>query len=33
MLKRNPSIRGHADQLTEAMVDFYMKSQEHFTAD
>ena len=33
MLKRVPSLRAHAGSLTEAMVEFYMKSQETFTAD
>jgi dynein heavy chain 1, cytosolic len=33
MLKRVPSLRAHAGSLTEAMVEFYMRSQETFTAD
>jgi len=33
MLKRNPNLKGYADPLTEAMVEFYNISQEHFTAD
>ena len=33
MLKRVPSLRSHAGPLTEAMVEFYMRSQETFTAD
>ena len=33
MLKRVPSLRNYADPLTEAMVDFYTRSQKHFTAD
>lgn len=33
MLKRVPSLRGHAQALTEAMVEFYSRSQDTFTAD
>lgn len=33
MLKRVPSLRAHAGSLTDAMVEFYMRSQETFTAD
>jgi dynein heavy chain 1, cytosolic len=33
MLKKVPAMRGLAEPLTEAMVDFYTASQEHFTAD
>ena len=33
MLKRVPVLRHLADPLTESMVDFYTKSQLHFTAD
>ena len=33
MLKKVPVLRNLADPLTEAMVDFYTKSQLHFTAD
>jgi dynein heavy chain 1 len=33
MLKRNLSLRGYADCLTLAMVEFYAQSQQHFTSD
>ena len=33
MLRKYPSLKPHADQLTLAMVDFYYESQKHFTAD
>lgn len=33
MLKMTPAVRGLADQLTNAMVDVYLASQEHFTQD
>ena len=33
VLKVVPSLRGFADALTRAMVDFYLKSQAKFTAD
>jgi dynein heavy chain 1 len=33
MLKVAPSMRGYAEALTEAMVEFYLKSQERFTPD
>ena len=33
ILKVIPSLRGFADSLTRAMVDFYLKSQSRFTAD
>ena len=33
VLKVIPSLRGFADALTRAMVDFYLKSQTNFTAD
>lgn len=33
MLKRVPVLRNCADPLTEAMVEFYSRSQQHFTAD
>jgi len=33
MLKRIPDLAGYAAPLTEAMVEFYEESQEHFTAD
>jgi dynein heavy chain 1 len=33
MLKKTPALKQHADPLTDAMVDFYTKSQQHFTAD
>lgn len=33
MLKKVPSLRSYADPLTEAMVEFYTKSQQHFTSD
>ena len=33
MLKKVPTLRGHANPLTEAMVQFYTESQLHFTAD
>lgn len=33
MLKKTPALRQFAEPLTDAMVDFYNKSQQHFTAD
>lgn len=33
VLKVIPSLRGYADALTKAMVDFYLKSQARFTAE
>ncbi|KAL1138869.1 hypothetical protein AAG570_008931 [Ranatra chinensis] len=33
MLRLVPSLRGYAEPLTNAMVDFYLMSQEHFTQD
>ena len=33
MLKRVPALRSQADPLTEAMVDFYTRAAQHFTAD
>jgi len=33
MLKRNLSLRGFADCLTLAMIEFYAQSQQHFTSD
>ena len=33
MFKKIPAMRNLAEPLTEAMVDFYTASQEHFTAD
>ena len=33
MLRKVPTLKQHADSLTEAMVDFYTRSQQHFTAD
>ena len=33
MLKRNPTLRSYASSLTDAMVDFYQSSQNHFTSD
>ncbi|CAB3408082.1 unnamed protein product [Caenorhabditis bovis] len=33
MLKMTPAVRSLADQLTGAMVDVYLASQEHFTQD
>ena len=33
MLRKVPTLKQHADSLTEAMVDFYTRSQNHFTAD
>jgi dynein heavy chain 1 len=33
MMKRIPALRTYGDNLTEAMVDFYTQSQQHFTAD
>lgn len=33
MLKKVPQLRTYADCLTEAMVEFYMRSQTRFTAD
>jgi dynein heavy chain 1 len=33
MMKRRPALRHHADPLTNAMVEFYNNSQDHFTAD
>ncbi|KAJ9657280.1 dynein heavy chain [Neophaeococcomyces mojaviensis] len=33
VLKVIPTLRGYADALTKAMVDFYLKSQGRFTAD
>ncbi|WWC73019.1 uncharacterized protein I206_106984 [Kwoniella pini CBS 10737] len=33
LLKVIPTLRGHSDSLTDAMVDFYLASQKRFTAD
>lgn len=33
MLSRLPALKGSAEALTESMVEFYTKSQQHFTAD
>ncbi|XP_042877140.1 dynein heavy chain, cytoplasmic-like isoform X3 [Penaeus japonicus] len=33
MLRIIPSLRSYADPLTNAMVEFYLQSQEHFTQD
>ena len=33
MLKRVPQLRSYADCLTDAMVEFYMRSQTRFTSD
>jgi len=33
MLKKVPALKTYADPLTEAMVEFYNKSQQHFTSD
>lgn len=33
ILKRVPSLRAHSGPLTEAMVEFYMRSQDTFTAE
>jgi len=33
MLRKAPTLKQHADALTEAMVEFYTRSQQHFTAD
>ncbi|WVR09001.1 hypothetical protein IAU60_006061 [Kwoniella sp. DSM 27419] len=33
LLKVIPTLRGHSDALTDAMVEFYLASQERFTAD
>jgi dynein heavy chain 1 len=33
MLKRAPSVKSHADALTEAMVEYYTRSQRRFTSD
>ncbi|KAG9509180.1 Dynein heavy chain, cytoplasmic, partial [Fragariocoptes setiger] len=33
MLRMVPALRGHADQLTAAMVEFYLLSQARFTQD
>jgi dynein heavy chain 1 len=33
MLKRVPHLRQYGDAVTDAMVDFYTLSQQHFTAD
>lgn len=33
LLKVTPNLRGYADALTAAMVDFYLASQRRFTAD
>lgn len=33
MLKKVPQLRSYADCLTDAMVEFYMRSQAHFTSD
>jgi dynein heavy chain 1 len=33
LLKVIPSLRGYAEALTNAMVDFYLESQLHFTTD
>jgi dynein heavy chain 1 len=33
MVKKVPSLKGYGDALTDAQVDFYTQSQQHFTAD
>ncbi|WWC63949.1 uncharacterized protein I303_106555 [Kwoniella dejecticola CBS 10117] len=33
LLKVIPTLRGHSDALTDAMVEFYLASQKRFTAD
>ncbi|WRT69144.1 uncharacterized protein IL334_006128 [Kwoniella shivajii] len=33
LLKVVPTLRGHSEALTDAMVDFYLASQKRFTAD
>lgn len=33
MLRKTPALKNLADSLTDAMVEFYTKSQLHFTAD
>ena len=33
MLKKNSGLRAYAEQLTDAMVEVYQSSQQHFTAD
>ena len=33
MLKRAPTVKAHADSLTEAMVEYYTRSQKRFTSD
>lgn len=33
MLSRRPALKQHSDSLTESMVEFYTKSQQHFTSE
>jgi hypothetical protein len=33
LLKRHPELNKYAEPLTDCMVDFFMQTQEHFTAD
>eukprot|EP01041_Mallomonas_annulata_P000303 gene303-544_t len=33
LVKLHPNLRGYADPLTDAMVDFYLRNQEKFTPD
>ena len=33
MLKKAPAVKAHADSLTEAMVEYYSRSQKRFTSD
>ena len=33
MLKKAPAVKAHADALTEAMVEYYSRSQKRFTSD
>ena len=33
LMKLHPDLRGYADPLTDAMVDFFMQTQRRFTAD
>jgi dynein heavy chain 1 len=33
MLKKAPTVKSHADALTEAMVEYYTRSQKRFTSD
>ena len=33
ILSRRPALKMHAESLTEAMVEFYTRSQQHFTAE